>query len=55
MKLANQTETVPFFLDQAAIALMQLSIDHLQLLETMAEEIEALTAASMRRTILKDA
>jgi hypothetical protein len=50
MKLADRSETVPFFLDQAAIALMQLSINHLQLLETMAEKLEALTAARGRVT-----
>jgi hypothetical protein len=54
MKLADRSETVPFFLDQAAIALMQLSINHLQLLETMAEELQALTTASMRGPIAKD-
>jgi hypothetical protein len=48
MKLADRSETRPFFLDQAAIALMQLSINHLQLLETLAEELQALTHASSR-------
>ncbi|ADW69378.1 hypothetical protein [Granulicella tundricola] len=48
MKLVNGTETIPTFLDQATIALMQLSIDHLELLEQLAMELQARTSTSIR-------